>query len=203
MQENRSPGNSSRRKAENSVRTWLSCRDSRPPGADRCRVLRATVPPDGRARRCADPHSCAHRTSPPVCVSVRSRATSTTRMLLGLIIESPQSCHPSATGLGSALRLRVLCGDPGSPIFRAASPYSYLRARYFYNSSSSSFASQAAYSAVRIPRRTGSKILGNHLRRSGPGSGLFQQSHQHLRLQCGDFQRIIHISRLYFQILTG
>ena len=39
--------------------------------------------------------------------------------------------------------------------------------------------------AVRIPRRTGSKICGNHLRRSGPGSGLFQQSHQHFRLQCG------------------
>ena len=57
--------------------------------------------------------------------------------------------------------------------------------------------------AVRIPRRTGSKILGNHLRRSGPGSGLFQQSHQHFRLQCSDFQRIIHLFRLYFQIATG
>nr|DAI11731.1 MAG TPA: hypothetical protein [Bacteriophage sp.] len=57
--------------------------------------------------------------------------------------------------------------------------------------------------AIRILRRTGSKILGNHLRRSGPGSGLFQQSHQHFRLQCSDFQRIIHLFCLYFQIATG
>jgi len=49
-----------------------------------------------------------------------------------LVRDAPKSCHPSATGLGS--RLRRAAGTfrgPRSPVFRAASPYSDLRVRYF------------------------------------------------------------------------
>jgi len=54
------------------------------------------------------------------------------RPLALLVGDSPKSCHPSATGLGS--RLRRASGTfrgPRSPVFRAASPYSDLRVRYF------------------------------------------------------------------------
>jgi len=49
-----------------------------------------------------------------------------------LVGDSPKSCHPSATGLGSRLwRAAGTFRGPRSPVFRAASPYSDLRVRYF------------------------------------------------------------------------